>query len=102
MSENKYTVTLKTAGMRSRYINESDEIKHSAMGHMWYELQQNNGKINSFGFQPLDDSNDDTDDLDLLFRGPGKVKDTDRASYLEHLPPITIQISQQQYETLTG
>ena len=66
MSENKYTVTLKTAGMRSRYINESDEIKHSAMGHMWYELQQNNGDINSFGFQPVDDPDDEKILLSIL------------------------------------
>ena len=100
MSDSKYTVTFKTAQAGHKYINDNNELEGSAMGHMWYELQENNGQVRSFGFQPKDDPNNKEDDLNLSLRGPGEVKTDDITKYQEYLTPITIQITQQQYEKL--
>ena len=95
MSDSKYTVTFKTAQAGHKYINDDNELEGSAMGHMWYELQENNEQVRSFGFQPKD-----SDSLNWQLRGPGEVKTDDITKYQEYLTPITIQITQQQYEEL--
>ena len=55
MGTDKYTVTFKLAKWRAKYWqmnnNGVKEIEHSRAGHLWYSLQNNNGKLLSFGFQ---------------------------------------------------
>lgn len=62
---------------------------------MWYVLQRNDEKPESFGFEPIDKR-----ELDIYFRGLGHITAQDEGKYLEYEPPITIQLTQQQYEIL--
>ena len=93
MIDNKYTVTFKTSRAGDKYINDDGELEESDAGHMWYVLRKNDQEMYSFGFQPEKGVN-------ILLIDKGEIKTTDEARYLEYLPPITIQINQQQYEIL--
>ena len=56
MSENKYVVTFKMVPKDTPYIEWDPDKKDwtrdsSTAGNLWYTVQNNNGKLLSFGFQ---------------------------------------------------
>lgn len=91
MNTTKYTVTFKMVDTGSPWRDpKTGETGESVAGHLWYSLQINDEKAESFGFQSENGNIWDA----------GKVTDGDDAFYYEVDGAITIQINESQYTTL--
>ena len=92
MSDTKYTVTFRMARMGDTYDNPDDKkpSHKSIAGHVWYELHQNGEFVRSAGFQSRYDE----------ISGDGKITPSDKRSYINSPTSVTIQINEQQFNTL--
>ncbi|QIM62448.1 hypothetical protein A1D29_03545 [Pasteurellaceae bacterium Orientalotternb1] len=92
MSENKYTVTFRMAERGAAYDkpNDGKKAEESIGGHLWYVLYQNGEKVRSAGYQSVGGKP----------YGSGKITEYDEESYINSSASITIQLNQQQFETL--
>ncbi|QIM62445.1 hypothetical protein A1D29_03530 [Pasteurellaceae bacterium Orientalotternb1] len=92
MLDNKYTVTFRLAIAGDNYKTSTGDKNDSVAGHLWYVLHKNGQQILSSGFQSLNHKPFDE----------GAVTNHDEKNYISSHPEssITIQISQEQYETL--
>ncbi|TLU81939.1 MAG: calcium-binding protein [Chlorobium sp.] len=63
----------------------------SVTGHMWYQLTDDNGNMNSYGFGPQGEPK---------AWGPGEVNRTDSSNYLDRPYTRTVWISQARYDAM--
>ena len=89
MSSDKYTVTFRGAERKYRYV-EDGEVRESKGGHLWYVLHKNGEQVLSAGFHSVEGE---------MF-GAGEITNEDERIYQQSIPPITIQINQQQFDKL--
>ncbi len=89
MSSDKYTVTFRGAERKYRYV-EKGEVRESKGGHLWYVLHKNGEQVLSAGFHSVEGE---------MF-GAGEITNKDEEIYQQSIPPITIQINQQQFDKL--
>ena len=89
MSSDKYTVTFRGAERKYRYV-EKGEVRESKGGHLWYVLHKNGEQVLSAGFHSVEGE---------MF-GAGEITNKDEEIYQQSIPPITIQINQQQFDIL--
>ncbi|WP_044313560.1 calcium-binding protein [Pseudomonas syringae] len=83
------TLTVKVAGIGTPLSDGGV----SKTGHMWYEIRNDNGETQSYGFAPAENGQ---------WNGPGEVSGEDSAHYTETDFSREINISQQQYDALDG
>ena len=90
MSSDKYTVTFRGAERKYRYVEKDGEVRESKGGHLWYVLHKNGEQVLSAGFHSVEGE---------MF-GAGEITNKDEEIYQQSIPPITIQINQQQFDIL--
>lgn len=64
------------------YEPDTGTVESSAMGHMWYEIVDDNGNTRSFGFSPINGSP----------LGAGRIRETDTIDYGSVLTPGMIEV----------
>lgn len=87
-----YTTTIYAALPGTPLIDKfGKSIGTSAAGHMWYDVQDGQGNINSYGFAPKEHG---------AASGPGKGYDSDTDMYQNPRFSRTIEVSAEQYAKL--
>lgn len=87
------TITVNIADRGTQFKDsKTGTVSLSAVGHMWFELKDNNGNSTSYGFAPAEHNEP---------IGPGKVNYTDSSSYLgARYYTREVTISQAQYNAI--
>jgi hypothetical protein len=94
----KLKITIVDSGTRY-FDRKSNEMKGSLLGHMWFEITDDEGNTYSFGFAPKEE-------WEGWPLAPGQVYDNDNSKYNFDGSPgdfmVTIDISQSQFNDLLG